>query len=109
MTLEQFLDRVYSGVRPGMEVQKPRKLSRILSVTESGNIYYLIGDSNKKAVTPADLAAIYEALADGLLTKAKIREIAGAPRPCHVTTIHWMLRKLQLATEQPDGSWRRTW
>lgn len=109
MTLAQFLDRIYGGVRPGMEVHKPNKTSKILNVTESGSIYYLIGTKNKKAVTRDDLTAVYAALAVGQLTNATIRFIAGTARPCNVTTIKWMLNELKLATERPDGTWQRRW
>jgi hypothetical protein len=109
MTLEQFLERIYGGARPGVEVHKPNKTSRIVNVTESGSIYYLIGTKHKKAVRRVELVAVYGALIDGTLTNRKIVEIAGSARPCNVTTIQWMLREFRLAAERADGAWQRGW
>ncbi len=109
MTQTQFLDFVYSKIKPGMEVKKPRKRSKIIDVTASGNIYYLIGTSNKKAVTTGDLIAVYQALAAGSLTNRTIGEISGKARPCNATTIKWILRQLDLATEGPSGIWQPNW
>lgn len=109
MTEAQFLDHVYSIVKPGMEVRKPNKLSKIMNITDTGNIYYLIGSSNKKAVTREDLVAVYRALAAGTLTNKVIRDISGTARPCNATTIQWILRELKLATQGSEGAWQRTW
>jgi len=109
MNEAEFLERIYSGVKPGMVVQKPKKQSRITKVTETGSIYYLIGSSNEKAVTRADLVAVYRELASGTLTNKVIKAISGTARPCNVTTIHWLLHELHLASQSPDGEWRRAW
>jgi hypothetical protein len=109
MTEAQFLSRVYSTVKAGMEIRKPHKLSKILNVTDTGNIYYLIGTSNKKAVTRADLVSVYQALTAGNLTNTTIRVISGKNKPCNATTIQWILRELNLAIEGPDGVWHPSW
>ena len=105
----EFLHRIYSKVKPGVLIQKPRKMSKVLTVTPNGHIYYLIGASRRKAVTRHDLIAVYHALAENRLTNATIKGIAGRSRPCNVTTVQWILRECGLATPIPDGTWRRTW
>lgn len=109
MTCNEFLERIYSQVRPGMKVSKPRSVSRIIDISQKGNIYYSIGIKSKKAVTRGDLITIYNALVAGNLTNQTIEEMSGAARPCNVTTIKWIIKELNLATEQPGGTWHRTW
>lgn len=109
MTEVQFLDKIYTSVKPGMVVRKPNKLSKIIKVTEQGNIYYLIGTENSKAVTKNDLVAVYRALNDGTLTNKTIRDISGSARPCNATTLQWILREFNLAKESSNGIWHRTW
>jgi len=108
MTEQEFLQVIYSGIKPGMDVQKPNKLSRILDVTQAGNIYYLIGEQNKKAVTKKDLREVYRHLSDGNLTNRKISEISGSSRPCNNSTVKWILSRFNLAEKDAKGNWHPT-
>ena len=109
MTEARFLYQVYSCVTPGMPVIKPKKVSTILNVTESGNIYYRIGTDNMKAITRSDLVAVYAALSAGTLTNQALRRISGSARPCNTTTLQWLLRTTDLANEGIDGAWQKNW
>ncbi len=109
MTEQQFLDLVYSNVKIGMSIQKPQKISKILNITAEGHIYYLIGNSNKKAVTRNDLIAVYQLLNVGSLTDKDIKEISGKARPCNTTTMHWILQEFNLATRLDNGNWACHW
>jgi hypothetical protein len=109
MTEQEFLKFIYSSIHPGMEVRKPKKISRILDVTPDGKIYYLIGTQNKKAVTRDDLCKIYRLLSKGGLSNNKIAEISGTSRPCNNTTVKWILTHFGLARQDVLGYWQATW
>ena len=63
----------------------------------------------EKAVTRDHLAAVYDALTRGRVTRRELYQLVGSARPCNVTTITWMLREFGLASEDPDGVWRAAW
>ncbi|NHQ59583.1 hypothetical protein G9409_03100 [Chlorobium sp. BLA1] len=109
MTEYDFIEVIYSGIKPGMEVRKPNKISKILEVTQDRKIYYLIGTKNKKAVTLEDLQEIYRNLVSGSLTNKKIVEISGDSRPCNTTTVKWILENFKLAYQAANGQWKPNW
>ncbi len=109
MVREEFLKLIYQNIHVDMIIQKPRKVSRILEITNSGSIYYLIGDANRKAVTRHQLGQVYDELSLRPLTTKRIHEIVTKSNPCNVTTIKWLLKTCALAFEDENRCWQRSW
>ncbi|KYN79028.1 hypothetical protein A0J52_07065 [Clostridium sporogenes] len=84
----------------GMKIEKPKKETEIIKITDDG-FWYRIGEKNKKKVTYDEIEeAVEEIKEKGMLTrqwyKEKFPKISKS-RPCNFTTIGGLLVKFQLA------------
>ena len=109
MNLLKFLDRIYNSIKVGDLIQKPRKVSEILNITDGGHIYYRIGEKNKKAVTKQELSQTFKILQNRDLTNVDIRKITTKAKPCNVTSIKWLLTNSGLVVEKSTGVFSKTW
>ena len=71
MTENEFIDRIYDFLHPGMEIIKPRKKTEVLQITRDGKIYYRIGETNKKYVSENELRECYRGLASSVGSGAR--------------------------------------
>ncbi|WP_341478573.1 hypothetical protein [Clostridium sporogenes] len=84
----------------GMKIEKPKKETEIIKITDNG-FWYRIGEKNKKKVTYDEIEeAIKEIKEKGMLTrqwyKEKFPQIS-KNNPCNFTTIGGVLVKFKLA------------
>ncbi len=109
MNQTQFLERVYQGIDTGMKVLIPKRKTDIIDVTESGEIVYMVADTYRKVLSKQELIAVYQHLCQGSIKTSTLRKIVTPSRTCNVSTIRWILWRFDLATEQPDRSWTKSW
>ncbi|EJP6472464.1 hypothetical protein NHI66_001760 [Clostridium botulinum] len=84
----------------GMKIEKPKKETEIIKITDDG-FWYRIGEKNKKKVTYDEIEeAVKEIKEKGMLIrqwyKKKFPKISKS-RPCNFTTIGGLLVKFKLA------------
>ncbi|MDE0284096.1 MAG: hypothetical protein OXN26_06030 [Gammaproteobacteria bacterium] len=103
MNESEFIEIIYGSIEVGMVIRKPNQDSVILNITENGNIYYRIGESNRKAVTKNELSKTYKLLSEGALSSSHLYEIVTTAKPCNATTIKWLLKHSGLARENDNG------
>jgi len=109
MNQTQFLDKIYNGVEAGMTVLIPKRKTDIVEVTDTGEIVYLIADTYRKVLSKQELMDVYQNLSAGSIKTSTLRKIVTPSRTCNVSTIRWLLSRFELATEQPDRSWKKNW
>lgn len=109
MNESKFIEIIYGSIEVGTVIKKPKKDSAILNITENGNIYYRIGDSNQKAVTKNELSKTYKVLSEGSLSNSHLYEIVTSAKPCNATTIKWLLTHSGLVKESADGTLVKWW
>ena len=109
MQLEQFLDRIYDRIHPGIKVLIPRRQTEILSVRENGDIVYLVAGSYRKTLSRTELMEVFRQLQGGPLSTSLMRRIVTPARTCNVSTIKWILEHCDLAHPDAGRCWIRTW
>ncbi len=109
MTKQAFFDVIYNKLRPGMNILVPKRVSAIEQISETGDIIYCLNRSYRKSLSRDELSRVYDELESGDLTTNKLRKIVTTSRPCNVSTIKWILRKFELATETDRNVWHKNW
>lgn len=109
MKLEEFLDTIYNRITPGMQILVPKRVSRILEVSDEGDIHYLLRESYKKTVYRDELIDVHRQLMKGKLTQSQLRAITTSSRTSNVSTIKWLLSICRLAEESDNEVWEPTW
>ncbi|MCL1050354.1 hypothetical protein L2755_12045 [Shewanella abyssi] len=102
-----FVSTIYDAIQVGDIIHKPRVTSVILDIYENGNIYFRVGESNKKFVSTRELVDVYAVLSASELCIKEICNIASAP--CNSTTIQWLLTHAELAKRSQHGSLSKSW
>lgn len=92
-----------------MKVLVPKRKTDIVEITERGDIVYLVADTYRKVLSKQELVDVYLHLSQGAIKTSTLRKIVTPSRTCNVSTIRWLLWKFDLATQQPDRSWSKTW
>jgi hypothetical protein len=109
MTENEFIDSIYRQLRPGMDIVKPRKTTKLLRITHDRKIYYRIGENNEKYVSEEMLRKCYRRLSSrNGLSSSEISDVAGANSPCNKTTIEWILKMGNFAALN-GKVWLRQW
>lgn len=109
MTESEFVSKIYTVIRVGDPIPKPRATSEVLDIKENGNIYYRVGKSNKKYVSTRELVVVYAVLSCGELSIKAIRNVIPKSKPCNSTTIQWLLTHAGLAKRNQHGSFSKNW
>ena len=109
MNEDEFLRRIYGQLEIGMPVQTPKRKTDIREIRPSGDIVYEITGGYQKVLSREELREVYRHLANDQLERWTLSRIVPRSRTTNVSTIKWILCRFNLATEQPDRSWTRTW
>ncbi|MEZ9198534.1 hypothetical protein [Shewanella sp. 10N.286.54.B9] len=109
MTENEFISTIYAGINVGDIIKKPKVTSEILAMMQNGNIYYRIGERNKKFVSKNELVDIYAVLRTGELSTKVIRSIVPKSKPCNSTTIQWLITHTGLAKRNLHGNFAKNW
>ncbi|MPY22369.1 hypothetical protein [Shewanella sp. YLB-07] len=107
MTESEFVSTIYNAIKIGDIIHKPRVTSAILDIKENGNIYYRIGEADKKFVSTRELVDVYAVLSTSQLSIKEICNIASAS--CNSTTIQWLLTHARLAKRNQHGHFSKSW
>jgi hypothetical protein len=106
---EDFLQSIYDRLESGMKILTPNRQTDILEIRESGDIVYLVANAYKKVLSRQELELVYDHLEQGAVKTSVLRDIVTPSRTCNVSTIKWILGHLNLARENDNRSWEKTW
>jgi len=109
MNEDEFLRRIYGELEIGMPVQTPTRQTDIKEIRPSGDIVYEITGGYQKVLSRKELCEVYRYLSENQLERWTLSRIVPRSRTTNVATITWILSRLNLAIEQADRSWVRTW
>ncbi|WP_299808908.1 hypothetical protein [uncultured Shewanella sp.] len=109
MTENEFISTIYAGINVGDIIKKPKVTSEILAIMQNGNIYYRVGEHNKKYISKNELVDVYAVLSTGELSTKAIRNIVPKSKPFNSTTIQWLITHTGLAKRNQHGRFSKNW